>query len=87
MNASQSPVFRHDDSAELAELIKTVPAAWPHSGSGLARTISACSTCPAHEVCRDWLAHAPDRIHQVPPFCPNAKLSGLGTGGQSRRPT
>ncbi len=34
--------------------------------------IGACLTCPAGELCSDWLEHAPNTFERAPAFCPNA---------------
>jgi hypothetical protein len=50
--------------------------------SGLARlrignnwfrvSMRTCQSCPNGEICRLWLATAPDQVDRVPEFCPNA---------------
>ena len=64
-------------AANLAEMgkkigLETVPAVWPTGMARLGTAISICERCDAAEVCRQWLARAPERLDRVPPFCPNA---------------
>ena len=35
--------------------------------------IGACLTCPAGQLCSDWLERAPKTLEQAPAFCPNAE--------------
>jgi hypothetical protein len=52
--------------------MSTVQAVWPTGVSHLARTIVACQQCDSGDVCRDWLARAPNQIGLPPAFCRNA---------------
>jgi len=63
--------------ANLAEMadrvgIATVAAAWPTGLAHLGVMVRTCEGCDATAVCSDWLARAPARIDDAPPFCPNA---------------
>jgi hypothetical protein len=64
-------------AANLADMaarvgVHTVAAAWPTGLSHLGLMVSTCEGCDATKVCDDWLARAPERVDDVPPFCPNA---------------
>jgi hypothetical protein len=51
--------------------LTAVPAAQARK-LNIRAAIGACLTCPAGELCSDWLESAPKTIEQAPPFCPNA---------------
>jgi hypothetical protein len=42
-------------------------------GRNLASALRTCQACSAEEMCRDWLARAPNTLERAPRFCPNAE--------------
>lgn len=82
------PVDRKlENMAEMTDRlgIRTIAAAWPSGVSGLVEAIKACQSCPAEDVCHDWLLRAPKHVQQVPPFCPNAAVFNIAKMGRWRR--
>lgn len=43
------------------------------SRATLGSAVSVCESCPAGDVCHDWLLRAAKTLCKVPPFCPNAE--------------
>lgn len=86
MSTSQKDDRKPENMAEMTDGlgIKIVPAAWRSGVAGLAEAINAQS-CPADEICRDWLMRAPARLQQVPPFCPHAASFNAATADQRPR--
>ena len=72
MTVFQGPIF------SMAEMmwrlgLTALPAAQARK-LNIRAAIAACLTCPAGELCSDWLEHAPETLERAPAFCPNAEM-------------
>jgi len=70
MTVVQEPIFSMVEMMWRLGLT-TLPAAQARKFD-IRDVIAACLTCPAGELCSDWLEHAPDTLERAPTFCPNA---------------
>src|SRR5215216_6869680 len=53
----------------------------------LGSAVRLCETCPAGDVCHDWLLRAAKTLYQAPPFCPNAGRFAQLLAQQATAPT
>lgn len=73
MTVFQSPNYTIRSMAEMMWRLglTALPAAQARK-LNIRAVIGACLTCPAGELCSDWLERAPKTLERAPAFCPNA---------------
>ena len=78
-----SSIFRFDKAVRRLRNMSEMMDRLGFDVEALARTdlnvrsvFRACQSCPADEVCHDWLLRASKSFKRAPAFCPNAKRFG-----------
>src|ERR1700674_3217352 len=78
-----SSIFRFDKAVRRLRNMSEMMDRLGFDVEALARTdlnvrsvFRACQSCPADEVCHDWLVRASKSFKRAPAFCPNAKRFG-----------
>lgn len=75
-----SSIFRFDKAVRRLRNMSEMMDRLGFDAEALARTdlnissvFRACQSCPADEVCHDWLVRASKSFKRAPNFCPNAE--------------
>ena len=66
-------VFRLRNMSEMMDRLGLDAETLARTNLNVRSVFRACQTCPADEVCHDWLVRAPKSFRRAPAFCPNAK--------------
>jgi len=76
-------IFRFDKAVRRLRNMSEMMDRLGFDSEALARTdlnvrsvFRACQSCPADEVCHDWLVRASKSFKRAPTFCPNAERFG-----------
>jgi hypothetical protein len=66
-------VFRLRNMSEMMDRLGLDAETLARTNLNARSVFRVCQTCPADEVCHDWLVRAPKSFRRAPAFCPNAK--------------